>query len=53
MWSRAQNNDRLMGIFHSECEKHGILHNNDEIFRYMRTFETDRQAEQLSLFNSP
>lgn len=49
----SADNDRLMRIFHSECEKHGILHNNDEIFRYMRTFETDRQAEQLSLFNSP
>jgi DNA repair photolyase len=49
----SQDNDRLMGIFHSECEKHGILHNNDEIFRYMRAFDTGRQAGQLSLFDAP
>lgn len=49
----SKDNDRLMRIFHSECERHGIMHNNDEIFRYMRTFETDRQAEQLSLFGAP
>jgi hypothetical protein len=42
-----------MRIFHSECEKHGILHNVEEIFRYMRTFETGREAEQLSLFEAP
>jgi DNA repair photolyase len=49
----SQNNDRLMGIFHSECEKHGILHDNEEIFRYMRTFDTGQHAGQLSLFDAP
>ena len=33
-----------MRIFLSECEKHGILHNVEEIFRYMRTFETGREG---------
>ncbi|MGI6663169.1 MAG: radical SAM protein [Bacillota bacterium] len=49
----SPDNDRLMRIFLSECEKHGILHNVEEIFRYMRTFETGREAEQLSLFGAP
>lgn len=49
----SPDNDRLMSILHNECEKHGILHNIDEVFRYMRTFETGRQAQQLDLFSSP
>ena len=49
----SQNNDRLMGIFHSECEKHGILHDNEEIFRYMRTFDTGQHAGQLTCSTPP
>jgi DNA repair photolyase len=46
----SDNNEKLMGIFYSECKRNGIVCNNDEIFRYLRTFEDKQQVEQLSLF---
>lgn len=46
----SDNNDKLMNIFYSECKKHGILCDNDEIFRYLHTYEEKKQTEQLSLF---
>ncbi len=46
----SDNNDTLMDIFRSECKKHGIICNNDEIFEYLNTFEDKQQMEQLSLF---
>lgn len=40
----SPNNNRLMKIFHEECEKRGILHYPDEIFRYLNEFpENDIQ----------
>lgn len=44
----SENNDRLMKLFDSECEKHGIVCDNDEIFRFMRTFP--EKTDQMSLF---
>lgn len=38
----------LLRLYHEECERHGIWHNNEQVFRYMRTFEEKRAAEQLS-----
>jgi DNA repair photolyase len=46
----SDNNDKLMDIFYSECKKHGIVCSNDEIFKYLHTFEDKQQPEQLSLF---
>ena len=43
----SDNNSRLMNIFHSECEKHGVMHEVDEIFSYLHTFPYE---EQISLF---
>ena len=42
--------DELMRLFHSFCEDKGMLHDNDEIFRYLAAFEEKTDAEQLSLF---
>ena len=39
---------RMMGVFRSECRKHGILYKTDDVFRYLWTFET--KQEQISLF---
>lgn len=39
----------LMKLFHNTCEKNGMLHNNDEIFAYLRRFEEKPEFEQLSL----
>ncbi len=44
-------NDRLMKLFHQKCFKNGILHNNEQIFQYIHTFEEKNVAEQLSLWN--
>ena len=44
----SPNNHRLMEIFRTECRKHDILHRIDDVFGYMRTFESKEQ--QLSLF---
>lgn len=40
----------LMRLFHSFCEKNGIVHSNDKIFEYMNRFEDKNAAEQLSLW---
>ncbi len=40
-------NRELMKLFHSTCQKYGILHDNNEIFRFMSRFE--EKTGQLSL----
>ena len=34
----SDNNHRLMRVFYRECQQHGIVCNNDEIWQFMRTF---------------
>ena len=46
----SPNNDTLMQLFHTTCEKYGMLHDNDAIFSYLRTFEEKNQPEQIRLF---
>ncbi|MBQ3503353.1 MAG: radical SAM protein [Oscillospiraceae bacterium] len=38
----------LSRLFHSECDRRGILHDNDRIFTYLNTLES--RHEQLRLF---
>lgn len=40
----------LNGIFRETCEKYGIWHDNDRIFRYLHEFEEKQRADQLSFF---
>lgn len=47
---KSDNDQKLMRIFYDECKKHAIVSNNEEIFKYMHTFEDKNPAEQLSLF---
>ena len=47
----SPNSQRLMSLFHSSCAKHGIMHNNTQIFDYLNTFEQKNQTTQLSLFD--
>ena len=42
---------RLMRLFHETCEQHGILHDNDRIFAYLREFEEKDTGDQLSLWS--
>ena len=44
----SPDNAKLMDLFHSECEKRGVLHDPDECFRYIGEIP-DRQT-QLPLF---
>ena len=44
---------RLMQLFHQKCSKGGLVHNNEQIFRYLHTFEEKGSARQLSLWDSP
>ncbi len=41
-------NATLMQLFHETCQAHGILHNNDEIFRYLGEFR--EKDHQISLW---
>lgn len=44
-------NARLMRLFHEKCEKVGIVHNNEQIFRFLQTFEEKNAIRQLSLWD--
>ncbi len=44
-------NDELTALFHRLCEEHGIAHDNDRIFAYLRAFEDRSGADQCSLFD--
>ena len=44
----SPNSAALWRIFHAECEKHGILHDPDDCFRFIA--DLPEQNEQLSLF---
>ena len=45
----SPDNARLMRMFHTTCERYGILHSPDDCFRY--TAEMPEQNTQLSLFD--
>jgi len=45
------NNKNLMKLFHQKCEKGGIIHNNEQIFQYLQTFEEKTLPKQLSLWD--
>lgn len=44
-------NGSLMRLFHQVCAENGIVHDNRQIFKYLNTFEEQRNNVQLSLFN--
>lgn len=46
----SDNNANLMRIFYLECIKHGIACNNNDIFKYLYSYEDKTQGEQLCLF---
>lgn len=47
----SPNHYSLMRLFNEKCGKHGIMHNNDEIFRYLSEFEDKQAVEQMSLWD--
>lgn len=44
----SPNAARLERVFRTECDKYGIWHDNDRIFRYLNEFE--EKSEQMRLF---
>ena len=46
----SPDSEKLMQLFHSECEKHGVIHDPDACFRYIAEIP-DRQ-KQMSLFDT-
>ena len=44
----SEHNEELMAMFHETCEKHGIIHDVDQCFKYMR--EIPERYEQMGLF---
>ncbi len=47
----SPNNTRLMKLFCQKCEEYGIVHDNEEIFRYLHAFEEKEATRQLSLWD--
>ena len=41
----------LMKLFYEKCQKGGIVHNNEQIFQYLNTFEEKERGSQLSLWD--
>lgn len=46
----SPDSERLMALFHQKCAENGIVHSNEQIFRYLHAFEEKGAAEQLSLW---
>lgn len=44
-------NTYLMKLFHQICEENQIIHDNNQIFNYLNTFEQKIIEKQLSLFD--
>lgn len=43
----SEKNRELSQLFHSECERLGIMHNNEQIFSYLHSFNSNFEGEQL------
>lgn len=41
--------EKLLRLFHQQCRKYGICHDNDALFHYLHTFE--EKQTQMSLFD--
>lgn len=47
----SPNNNRLMNLLIQTCRQHGIVHDNEQIFQYLQTFEEKDHARQVSLLD--
>ena len=45
----SPNSVRLMRLFHAKCQQYGIVHDNEQIFRFLHRFE--EKSRQLSLWD--
>lgn len=47
----SPNSAALLKVFHQTCAQKGIVHDNDEIFRYLHTFEEKGEGRQMCLLD--
>lgn len=47
----SSNNNELMQLFHQTCQANGIVHDNNQIFDYLKKYENKHENIQLSLFD--
>lgn len=40
-----------MQLFHQTCQANGIVHDNNQIFDYLKKYENKHENIQLSLFD--
>jgi len=46
----SENSPELMRWLGENCERHGIMHHPDEVFRWLAEFPDDKNGVQMSLF---
>lgn len=46
----SPHSNSLMKLFHQKCENSAIVHNNEQIFQYLNTFEEKDTTKQLSFW---
>ncbi|WP_425755479.1 SPL family radical SAM protein [Ihubacter sp. rT4E-8] len=47
----SPDNNRLMRLFHQKCSAGNLVHNNQQIFQYLQTFEEKNLTRQLCLWD--
>lgn len=47
----SPNSDALWRLFHEKCGANGIVHDNEQIYRYLYQFEEKQPEEQLSMWD--
>lgn len=47
----SPNSAVLLKLFHQKCAEYGIVHDNEEIFLYLHTFEEKGEGRQMSLWD--
>lgn len=47
----SPNNNELMQLFNQTCQANGIVHDNNQIFDYLKKYENKHENIQLSLFD--
>lgn len=47
----SPNGKALMKLFEQKCDESGIVHDNEQIFQYLQTFEEKEANRQLSLWD--
>ncbi|MBU1094718.1 MAG: radical SAM protein [Firmicutes bacterium] len=47
----SDHHDEINRMVHETCEKHGIMHDINQVFEYLHTYEEKKLFKQISLFD--